>query len=84
MQVNLSYGVSPGSNGAASSVARQVSSGPGVSTLPHVKPYCMFGSDGNSPDGFWVHNGPRCTPHGNFYTALSGLFMYSFLRERSA
>lgn len=32
MQVNLSYGVSPGNNGAASSVARQVSSGPGVST----------------------------------------------------
>lgn len=32
MQVNPSYGVSPGNNGAASSVARQVSSGPGVST----------------------------------------------------
>lgn len=32
MQVNLSYGVSPGNNGAASSVARQASSGPGVST----------------------------------------------------
>lgn len=32
MQVNLSYGVSQGNNGAVSSVARQASSGPGVST----------------------------------------------------
>lgn len=32
MQVNPSYGVSQGNNGAVSSVARQASSGPGVST----------------------------------------------------
>lgn len=84
MHVNLSYGVSPGNNGAASSVARQASSGPGVSTLPHVKSYCMFGSDGNRPDGFWVHHRQRVTPEGVRYTALCGLFMFSFRRERSA
>lgn len=32
MQVNPSYGVSQGNNGAVLSVARQASSGPGVST----------------------------------------------------